>query len=286
MIEKFPIPFQINGTVYHSCDIEQPTAGVLADTKKNADTGDKFSPTLIFLTGCIKSIISDSSEITDRIQIKSATRHMPYRTAEVLSLKAILMIHDDDGIEGMYPCPRCNYKVISQIIKENDEIISDTRDFISNLDIDYMEDFQEEFEIILTEPTAMVNTKTNEVILDMKTQRPVIMNSFTLTHPTLGHCIEAQTKQGGTDEMRLQYRIYVEAIKKIDGYEIDKSFKEKYVMTLFEKIPNINDIGKIAKEVNKYGIERRVNKLCPSCGKEYKAVLNTSNFFDSTPLVI
>ena len=286
MIEKFPIPFQINGTVYHSCDIESPTAGVLADTKKNADTGDKFSPTLIFLAGCIKSIISDCSEINDRLQIKSAIRHMPYRTAEVLSLKAILKIHDDDGIEGVYPCPRCNHKVISQLLKENDETISDTRDFISNLDIEYMEEFEEEFEIVLTEPPAMINSKTNEVILDVKTGRAVMMNSFSLVHPTIGHCIEAQTKQGATDEMRLQYRIYVEAIKKIDGYEVDKSFREKYVMTLFEKIPNINDIGKIAKKVNQYGIERRVNKICPSCGKEYKAVLNTSNFFESAPLVM
>ena len=107
MIEKFPIPFQINGTVYHSCDIESPTAGVLADTKKNADTGDKFSPTLIFLAGCIKSIISDCSEINDRLQVKSAIRHMPYRTAEVLSLKAILkasglirVIHRGHGNAG------------------------------------------------------------------------------------------------------------------------------------------------------------------------------------------
>lgn len=286
MIEKLPIPIQLNGKIYSSVDIDAPTAGVLADTKKVADSGDRFTATLTFLTGCVSAIIGDENEISEKIQIKSALRQIPYRSAEVLALKSILQIHSDDGIEGLYICPRCQNKVIAQVVEENGEIIMDTRDFIGNLDIAYMTDYVSNFEINFSEPVVVINALTKEVVLDYKTQRPVGMNKVTMNHPTLAHCIEAQAKQGGADEMRLQYRIYVEAISEIDGMPVEKQFKEKYGMMLFEKIKNINDIGDIAKKVHEYGIDRHVKKVCPNCAKEWKAVVNTSNFFESAPLAM
>ena len=286
MIEKFSIPLKLNDVIYHSCDVESPTAGVLADTKKTADTGDRFNSTLVYLTGCVKSIISDTAEISERIQVKSALRRLPYRSAEVIALKSILMIHDDDGIEGVYSCPRCNQRVISQIVSENGETISDTRDFIRNLDIEYMQDYEEGFDIQLSEPTFILNLKTGEAVVDMKSNRPVGMSTLKINHPTLAHCIEAQTKQGISDEMRLQYRIYVEAISEFDGMEIDRPYRDKYGMMLFEKIPNINDIGEITKRVHEYGISNKVKKICPSCGKEWMARVNTSNFFEYAPPIM
>lgn len=286
MIEKFPVPLKIDNTVYHSCDVEAPTAGVLADTRKAADTGDRFNATLIFLTGCIKSIIADGNEITDRLAIKSALRRLPYRSAEVIALKAILQVHDNDGIEGIYPCPRCHYQVISQIVEENGEVISDTRDFISNINIEYMQEYGEGFTINLSDTVYIQNMKTEEPFIDPKTQQAVSMSSITMRHPTLGDCIEAYLKQGGTDEMRLQYRIYVEAITEIDGMPVDRSWKEKYGMMLFEKIKSIKDIGIIAQKANEYGIARKVKKNCPKCGKEWQAEVNTSNFFESAPLLM
>lgn len=286
MIERFPIPININGTIYHSCDIEPPTPGIFADTKKVADTGDSFSSILIFLSGCVKSIISEDNEITDRIQIKSALRKLPFRSAEVIALKSIFKMHSDDGIEGMYKCPRCGNRVISQIVEENGEIISDTRDFVSNLDIIYMDEYVESIEVQLKESSCVINMKTNEVMIDSNTQRLVSMSSIEMRYPTIGDCIEAQTKQGQSDSMRLQYRIYVESITKIDGFEINKQFKEKYGMILFEKIPDLNDIGIISKKVHEYGIDNKVKKLCPECGKEWMAVVNTSNFFVSAPPII
>jgi hypothetical protein len=286
MIEKFPIPFKIDDTLYHSCDVDAPNAGVLADTRKAADVGDRFNSTLVFLTGCVKSIISDDTVITDRQAIKSALRRVSYRSAEVIALKAILQVHDDDGIEGVYPCPRCGYHVISQIVEENGEVISDTRDFIGNLDIEYMTDYVDGFGIVLSEPVYLINMKTNEPMLDLKTQQQVSMSSMKLRHPTLGDCIEAQAKQGTSDEMRLQFRIYVEAMIEIDGQPADKQFKEKYGMMLFERIKDVNDLGKISKEVHKYGIARRVDKHCPQCGKDWKAGVNTSNFFESAPTLM
>jgi hypothetical protein len=286
MIKKFPIPLKLNGKIYHSADIVAPSSGVLADTKKVADSGDRFNATLTFLTGCVESIISDDSEISEKIQVKSALRHMPFRTAEVLALKAILQIHSDDGIEGLYICPRCQHKVIAQVVEENGEVILDTRDFINNLDIAYMDDYSGEFEIQFTEPVVVINALTKEVLMDYKSQRPIGMNKMKMIHPTMANCIEAQAKQGGNDEMRLQYRIYVEAITELDGIPIDKQFKEKYGMMLFEKIKNINDIGDIAKKVHEFGIDRHVKKVCPNCAKEWKAVVNTSNFFESAPLAM
>jgi hypothetical protein len=286
MIEKFPIPLKINDVLYHSCDIDAPTPGVLADTKKVADTGDRFNSTLVFLAGCIKSIVSETAEISERIQLKSALRKLPFRSGEVIALKSILQVHDDDGIEGIYPCPRCNHRVVSQIVSENGETISDTRDFIRNLDIEYMQDYEETFDIQLTKPTYIINGKTGEPMVDMKTNLQIGMSALKMKHPTLGHCIEAQAKQGSSDDMRLQYRIYVEAITEIDGMEIDRPYRDKYGMMLFEKIPDIKDIGEISKRVHTYGIASKVKKICPSCGKEWMARVNTSNFFEFAPPIM
>jgi len=286
MIEKFPIPLKLNDVLYHSCDIEPPTPGVIADTKKVADTADRFNSTLVFLAGCVKSIISDTSEISEKIQIKSALRRLSFRSAEVIAIKSILLVHNDDAIEGVYPCTRCGHRVIAQKIEENGEIISDTLDHISDIDIMYAQECDNEFTIQLSEPVYIMNLKTGEPMVDMKTNRTVGMSTIKISHPTLGHCIDAQTRQGNSDEMRLQYRIYVEAITEVDGIEIDRSFKDKYGMMLFEKIPNINDIGEITRRVHEYGISGKVKKICPSCGKEWMARVNTSSFFDLGPPIM
>ena len=286
MIEKFPIPLKLNDVLYHSCDIEPPTPGVIADTKKVADTGDRFNSTLVFLAGCVKSIISDTSEISEKIQIKSALRKLSFRSAEVISIKSILLVHNDDAIEGVYICPRCGQRIIAQKIEENGEIISDTLDHISDIDTTYMQDYDDGFTIQLSEPVFIMNLKTGEPMIDMKTNRTIGMSSIKMDYPTLGNCIDAQTRQGGSDEMRLQYRIYVEAITEIDSIEIDRSFKDKYGMMLFEKIPNINDIGEITKRIHEYGISGKVKKICTSCGKEWMARVNTSNFFEFAPPIM
>lgn len=272
MIETLPIPFDFSKRRIISADIDKPKTGILADSHKIAKSGDYYAAMSHFIWGCCKSLIDVSGdEITDRIQIKQALRLIPYRSAEIMGIRAMLLYDKDDGIEGVYICPRCGKKVIAQYEEEDGEVVIDTRDFISQLDIHYCVD-TENIEHTFTEPVQIINAQTKEPI--------EVISSIEMKHPNLQHCMNAFQKHGNRDDLRMQCGIYVEALQKVNNSEVDQSWKNKFGMIMFENIGEVKeDLVGLTKKVMQYGIDRRVEKSCLDCGKIWKAMINTSNFF-------
>lgn len=267
---KYPIPIKHNGVVYHGCNIKRPTPGTIADTKKIIDTGDKFSGIQTFIEGIVTDIYKDDDLITDRISIKSILKNIPYRSAEWMTIQAMLMLDSSDAIEGYYSCPRCQKVLICELKEENGETIYDTRDFISALLLNTT-DFNEDIEISLSEN---VDIYLNDDLIDS-------VGNFTIENPTLKHCIAAYQKVGDKDELRLQFAIYVEALKKVNNKEIDNKWKTRHGKYLFENLKNFKtDFVNLTNKVNQYGLDKRLTKTCNQCGKEWQVVVNTSNFFD------
>ncbi len=268
---RLPIPITgDNGSKFMMAEIKRPPSGLVADTKKLIDSNPNiFVATRHFISGIITSI----DEVEDSIALKGLIKNIPYRSAEYLLLQSFLLRNpEDDGIEGVYPCPRCHYKVISEIY-EKDDITYDTRDFISKLEINYTEDTS--FSVTFDEPVEIKDGRTGDILHSV--------NSITMKFPTLEHCIMGYNAcTDKRDDIRLQFNIYAQALTHINDEPVSPKFKTNFGALIFDKIDNDADLLKISNAVRAFGLDSRVEKFCPECGKKWMATINTNNFFVSS----
>ena len=270
---RLPIPIVTNsGGVFNEVEITKPKSSVIADTRKILnDTNEVFQSIKTFLSGCIESVLNDEKTITERENIKNMIRFIPYRSAEVC-LYNILILYDPekDAVEGVYSYPRCGAQLISEYI-ESENI--DTRDYISQLEVKYMEEYAD-IDLNLSDPVIIKNKSKEEVLLSVE--------SMKFRHPTIADCIVAEKKHGSTDSIRMQFAMYVESLKNINDQELDKKDKNTYGMFIFDNIKECKtDLGELNRKVSEYGLNPSLTKICKSCGKEFKVPINMSNFFVS-----
>ena len=272
---KFPIPIFHNDKKYIGCEYESPDGGTLANVNKVARNGDFFSAVRSLLIGCISSIKTDSDqEITDSTSLKSLISKLPTRTADTLSTLIMLEYNEgDDGVEGVYTCPRCYNKIISEL-KIVDGMEIDTRDHINSYPINYYTGETGTFEVMLSKPVNFIDTNRNEVIDEIV--------GFEMRFPTLEDGINAFQKYGGKDEIRMQFGMFINAIQTVNGDVVDTRWKTACGDLMFEKMRAVKrDIGFITNNIKQYGIPSEVKKTCQNCEKEWMAPLNTSGFFVS-----
>ena len=253
---KLPIPVLNNGTKISEAEIKSYNAGVIADTQKVAESGDSYRALETFISGCLETLGDLSGS-----DLRAAVKNMPYKTAEYLSTK-IIVADKDDAVEGVYECPRCG----NQITTENDPEHF-TADRISDLDVTYTEDTF--FSIGLKKPVKL--PVTDEPIAEVQT--------IEMDYPTLNQCSLALNKVGRGDKIRLQIAIYVEALRKVNAIEVDKKWKSRWGMILFERMSD--DLRAIGDKANAYGLQTELEKNCLKCGKKFKTNITTSNFFAS-----
>lgn len=258
-----PIPYVWAGNTVYEVEYGEPQSGVLADTRKAVEAG-YFTAMHTLVSG----VLTDVNGETDRGQMKVAVREMPYRDAEFLAIQAAVLVSPDDGFEGSYKCPRCGHQVVTEY-SEDEEM--DTRDFVGDLEVGYCEEPPEAIYIELKKP---VSIKSKGEVLDT-------IETLSLEHPTMQHCMAAERRIGHADSTRLQHAIYAEALKTVNGREVDKRWKSQFGTLMFERMSSFQDMRRIGDEVQRYGLDQRVEKHCPQCGKVWKADVDTSNFFAS-----
>lgn len=272
MIRRLPVLYQTENNIYEEIELKKPSGGMLADTKEAAE---KNWPLAMrnFVAGCTVSIISADNVISDMVGIKSALAKMSNKNLEYFSQEIMIDYYKgDDYVEGLYPCPRCQHEIIAEKSDE-DGIAIDTRDRISDLKVNFMNDPSElVFHLELEEP----------VELD---EREDPVKNIDIQFPTIEHYVEAFNSVGDRNKAKFQYAVYARAIVKVNGVEIENSWKKSKGYLLFNKSENtLNDVGKITEYFNKYGVDGRLEKSCPKCGKVWQPLINTSNFFGSALL--
>ena len=268
------IPIWYGDKKYISCEIKRPKGRVLADTKKIYENGNLFLAMHHFIASCITELADENGNfINDQRQIKEITREMKQKTAEKLAIDIMLKFDSDDYVEGIYNCPRCKNQIICEKTLD-----FDTRDRIADLNICSYDKENDYFEIELSEPFIIKDNKGQ--ILEEFEQ----INTLGFRHNTINDVIDAYARYGMHDKTRMQYLLYVKALKTINGHEIDEIYRKTWGLYFFEEYDVIEDINKIAREMNKYGLDTSVEKLCNKCGKVFRTHLNTSNFFGSALL--
>jgi hypothetical protein len=260
---KIPIPIMHNGKMVDEVVMKPLLAGIIADTSKIMEKGDGYKGIQTLVSGGIEKI----GETTSRQDIYEIVGKLPYQSAFYLAVKIVMQDEKDDGVEGFYPCPRCNEPKICEF-NENPDI--DSRDHLSDLEIKVMEDVVTSFKISLNNPIEIKDIDNNDM--------PILTLEFGF--PTLNDCSMAFNKVGEKDKVRLQLQAYIQALKKINDIEVDNRWKNRYGMKMFEEMDR-NDIKQISDKTTEFGLQTKMNKICNKCGKEFVIEVNTANFFVS-----
>lgn len=268
---KLPVPIFCDDKIYNMVEIKRPRTHVITKAYEAIQKGNLFRATLEFISGCIETI-SDGEEIIDTpAKIRQLCFSMPYMSAEMIAIKSMSMINKDDVVEGVYSCPRCQTKYIT----EYDSILDiDNRDKISELEIINMpqENYNNKIEINLDEPIKLINKQTKEILQEI--------NSFSIKYPTLKECINAGQNMQSGQEAKVQIKLYIDSLIEINKTIITKQWTATWGKIFFDNLYP-EDLGKIGETMQKYGLKRTVKRECNNCGKVWEANINTSNFFVS-----
>lgn len=263
---KLYIPIWYGDRIFTECEIKKPTPGIIADTSRLVEEGKVGMALLVFVSNAITKLVDKKgNEEINNEKIRTICREMKQRCIEDVAIDILLNLDECDSVEGVYECPRCGKQIICEV-KDG----FDTTDKISELSIEYYEEEEDYFEKDFVNPFEIkVKGEVTETI-----------RTVGFRHPTITDFIQCTARVGMKNYIKLQYALYNECLVKVNGVEIDKTWKNRWGMYMFENLTDIKkDLNPIAKEFNKYGRDRHVKKACQACGKEWEALINTSNFF-------
>jgi len=266
---KLPIPVEFRGKIYTEMDLKEPSPNVLADTESALKKG-QHRAVATMVGGVLSALRSTSGDIVDRKELEQAARKFPLRSAEVAVIYSLLERDEDDGIEGVYTCPRCGEKIVCEYVDEYD----DTRDHIRSLKVVNCDSNGDQIApLIFFELSSPVDIVTT----DRETLR---VSDIGMRHPTVADAMTVEAQIGADVNIKFQMALMAESLERINGEEVNRSFASSYGMMVMNKISR-TDLIAISKMTTAFGIDQTVQKKCHECGKVWEEVVNTSNFFVS-----
>lgn len=265
---KLPIPVFYQDKIYTDVDTMEPETSTLTRAYEAMKSGNVFKASLELLAGSIETFYTQEGNQEDsRAEIKKICSHMPYISADTVCLIVLAEMNGDDVIEGLYPCPVCHRNNSPEY---DPQYGIDARDHVSDLEIICQESPENEIFVQLKKPVNLINMKTGEIIHAIE--------NMAIRYPTMIDCILAGQNMREGQETAVQIKIYMNALVKVNGQHVDKSFVSVWGKLLFDKI-KAGDLRQIGNAMQKYGIEKKIKKQCQHCGKEWFAVVDTSSFF-------
>lgn len=265
------VPVFKDDKIYSVVDIQKPKTGVIATAYESMKKNNIFRALLDFVSGSIGAIYDTEGEsVTEPNKIKALCGMMPYMSAEAVALKVMALINEDDKVEGVYPCPRCGNKIIT----DADGDFGMEADSITDLEVVCMNGgvYTNNISVVLSEPVVIKNKKTGDVLETIE--------NFDMKYPTINDCIMAGQNMMEGQEIRVQFKVYLNAISRVNGKEVDKRWLSTYGMLMFNNMYS-KDHKKIGDAMQEYGLKKTVKRECCKCGKVWNEVINTSNFFAS-----
>jgi len=270
---QLPIPiFQEDGKLITRLEYKKPKVGVLTRVQGIVQQGNVWLGMVEFIAGCTVALIGkDDSQVTDQAKIKKLVLAIPYNSAEAVVIKIMATQNEDDVIPGGYSCPDCKTKCMPAYEPESG---IDERDRVSMLEVRCIDTEGLTNEILCRpeEPVQFQDTRTGHTIETVE--------SVSIRYPTLADCMSAARKVPHGKDAALQLEIYVQAIFAVNGRPVDKVWNNIWGMQFFNNVYP-RDIRQIGDVLESYGIKKTLPKTCQSCGHQWEAPVNTSNFFAS-----
>lgn len=261
---KLPVPIG----EYTEIEFKKPKAKVLTRTTDALEKRGGYPAILEYIAGCTAILTkADGEEIEEPNDIKRIIKNMPYANTFFCIFEIAKTLNKETKVEGIYYCPRCNQKIISE---ETPDL--DSRDDVNLCEVNYYEgepvtNGQLDFDLILEEPFEIKNKKTGEVIGGAK--------KLTFEMVTLDHCIKGMINKKSDN-----YRTLMFAIAKADDEILSGADRGNWGMRMIENL-SVDELKVINAHCNKYGLQAKVHKECPECGKEFESELDIKSFFAS-----
>ena len=263
---RLPIAYSFAARTWADAGLGKITGGALADAQVAAEGGDYFKAVLALLASIVTEMTDDQGNAeADRAQVKNLLREMPSVDAEYLAVQALSLSGGEDFVEGVYNCPRCQYQVVSE---------GEGADRISDLETVYGEK-DEPVRAKLASPVRIVNARTKEPVVEVA--------SVELRQPAVRDYIRAFSRTGSKDQLRYQYAAYAEALELVNDEKVDDRWRSTWGPLVFEKM-TADDLSSIGLKIRSRGLQTRIRKTCPKCGKQWDAEVSTSGFFASRVL--
>ena len=272
---RLPVAIWEGEQVWTDAELRAPSPATIANTVDAFEKGT-YRGVVTLLAGCVTAFEGGGQREADRNRIAALVRKMPYASAEPLGIYALLENDPDDGIEGVYDCPRCGKgRVICEHVSDEE----DTRDHIRSLPVmcqvaDPIRDKPvRTFAFTLSAPVQLTEQSAAG-------DPPMIASSFMIRYPTLGDCIEGEAQTPGKASMRQEISIRAIGVEIINGEPMSPGALGTLARTMIEGMPK-GDFRRLGEQLGRYGIASMVKKTCPVCAKVFDVRVVTSNFFAS-----
>lgn len=263
MYFKLPIPAISGSKIYTACELRKPTGGTLADTKKAQNSRGVIYAMLEFMKGVIIHFEDGTGEIVkDKSKFEIICRHMPYKSAMALVIKAMAEINSTDYVRGVYTCIECQTDIT--VSKRNGNSIR-----YLDLEIEYTDN--KPLQKFLQAPIQITGESG-----DIKAE----MSSVVIGIPTINNYISGISRFNNDDNVRQEYAMMVDAIQEVDGTKPDIKWLRTWGMKIFERM-DYDDLQSIYEELSRGGIQKTIKVQCPKCGELFYGDIDTSNFFAS-----
>lgn len=259
---KLPYPFFSGQRLLTDIRLRVPTGGTLADARKVAGEGNPYQALLVYVAGSVEALEDSQGQETEgRDQLKTVLRACPWGLAEWIAFQSMLLAGASDEVDIPFVCPRCD----AHHYREDDPIK------ISSLKIQSLGEVPE-ISVAFASPVEFKDARTGDVV--------ETVSSMKFRLPSIGDCIRAAGIAGVSNDTRLQYAAWAEAIIAVNGTDIDQAWRAAYGSQSFERM-SMPDVRLVAKAMAEWSIDNTVEAYCPSCGKQYRQVIPTGSFFAS-----
>ncbi len=256
---KLCIPFEKSDKTYTDFDVKKPRSGDIADVQEAFTDQTEFHGILKLLSAGISQLEdSDGGIVADKQEIESICRYMPYQTAEQVALQIMILLNGTDNIETETICPRCGKSSYTDNAISMSELKTTVMDGVATITLD-------------VDP-VFIKAKNGEVLKEV--------NIFSMRYPNINDCISASMKIPPNKSARRQYEIYANAILTVNDEEVDMQWKKTWGRYILEKM-EFEVLSEIGQKMQEYGIQKTIDMVCSSCGREWKAPISTTDFFES-----
>lgn len=230
-------------------ELREVSGSDIAEVKRIGQGGDIYSAFLSFAVACTKSL----GDIEDKGKIRELYKKATFDSVYAVAVFGMAYTRNIDKIEGRYAC-KCG------------AVVDHTGDFADPLPV---YDSVDPVDVSVTiDPIQITNSKTGEVIMSAET--------LVLRIPTVEDCIKA-FRRYPDDETLMQFEVYKNCLKSIDGREISEKDRASFGDLLFKKM-RLSDLNKLSEIVIKdFGTTECV---CMKCKRRWSAPLDLTNFFD------
>lgn len=266
---RLPIPVEVDGEIYTDAKIGRAESLAVAKTTDEAKRGDIYSAILEWCAGVLEELSGDAGIITGA-DLRRSLRAMPFESAYAIAMHGMAVTKKDDSISGSYPCPKCQTQVTAETKEIDGEIIDDA-DHLYTLDIGTLDTPKDGLAIELKYPVILKKRESEEVIEEV--------TSLVMEWPTLGQCIRAYQRCPDSD-MRMQFLLYADALRSVNGTERNRAWKEAAGVRIFEKM-DAKDTAQITAMMKQYSVNVSKERVCIKCHHRWEAPLDFGNFFAS-----